>query len=566
MLDKHPNISIVCGGDLNRVDITRLKRITGWNALVDFPTRGDSFLGNCFSNKPDLFGKTYPIKMLIKTDHLGFIVPAGKKLRPIRQKVQFRDCREHRKQALYLAVASECWDEVLEADNIEKAVNILEFKILSSINRCIPLRTATLSTRDPRWITPLVKYMLRDKSRISVLRTDQHQELSRRVSEVICENRRMLLEGKTGSRKWWKNVNLISQRWQSTKVSLDRETAQDLNEFFGELCTDSEYVEPESVEIGHEVEAPEISERYVWNTLSSLKKTATGRDQIPYWVWKDQAEIFTPIITRLWNLSLATHQWPRSWKRANINPLPKVDVPVERGDFRGINVTPVIARALEKAVYRIHAQRPVEEQLLDSQFAYREGGSCTNALLLIQNKICKFLDDPKCKAVRMFAMDFSKAFDSVSHQILAEKLKSLPLNPYIINWWLGFLRDRKQRVIFCSSVCNWKTVNKGTTEGSVYLFNIILNDLEIKLGNETLSFKYADDCTIIAPVYHDIDHSTDLINQFVRWAGQNRMNSNPTKCKELIMYKRGYTAEAYSSILGIPQTSEVTILQHQHSP
>jgi len=179
---------------------------------VDFPTRGDSFLDNCFTNKPDLFGKTYPIKMLIKTDHLGFIVPAGKKLRPIRQKMQFRDCPEHRKQALYLALALECWDEVLEADNIEKAVNILEFKILSSINRCIPLRTATLSTRDPRWMTPLVKYMLRDKSRISVLRTDQHQELSRRVSEFICENRRMLLEGKTGSRKWWKNVDLISQR------------------------------------------------------------------------------------------------------------------------------------------------------------------------------------------------------------------------------------------------------------------------------------------------------------------------------------------------------------------
>ena len=80
------------------------------------------------------------------------------------------------------------------------------------------------------------------------------------------------------------------------------------------------------------------------------------------------------------------------------------------------------------------------------------------------------------------------------------------------------------------------------------------------MGNETLGFKYADDCRIIAPVYYDIDHSTDLINQFVRWAGQNRMNSNSTKCIELIMYKKGYTAEAYNSILGIPQTSELTIL------
>ena len=35
---------------------------------------------------------------------------------------------------------------------------------------------------------------------------------------------------------------------------------------------------------------------------------------------------------------------------------------------------------------------------------------------------------------------------------------------------------------------------------------------------------------------------------------------NSTKCKELIMYKKGYTAEAYNNILGIPQTSDVTIL------
>ena len=34
------------------------------------------------------------------------------------------------------------------------------------------------------------------------------------------------------------------------------------------------------------------------------------------------------------------------------------------------------------------------------------------------------------------------------------------------------------------------------------------------------------------------------------------MNSNSTKCKELIMYKKRHTAEAYSSILGIPQTRQ----------
>ena len=85
-----------------------------------------------------------------------------------------------------------------------------------------------------------------------------------------------------------------------------------------------------------------------------------------------------------------------------------------------------------------------------------------------------------------------------------------------------------------------KTVNKGTTQGSVsgpYLFNIFLNNLGIKIGNETLGFKYADDCTIIALVYENIDHSADLINQFVRWAGENGMNSNQQNVKSLLCIK-----------------------------
>ena len=55
------------------------------------------------------------------------------------------------------------------------------------------------------------------------------------------------------------------------------------------------------------------------------------------------------------------------------------------------------------------------------------------ALLTIQHHICKFLDDSNCEAVRLFTMDFSKAFDSVKHNLLSTKLKQLPLNPYRYN-------------------------------------------------------------------------------------------------------------------------------------
>ena len=75
------------------------------------------------------------------------------------------------------------------------------------------------------------------------------------------------------------------------------------------------------------------------------------------------------VVKRLvWNLTLARQTWPSRWKEANINP-------VEYADFRGINVTPVIARTFERTVYNIFNERYLEGYLNNSQFAYRSGGS-----------------------------------------------------------------------------------------------------------------------------------------------------------------------------------------------
>ena len=161
-----------------------------------------------------------------------------------------------------------------------------------------------------------------------------------------------------------------------------------------------------------------------------------------------------------WNLCFNTQSWPRSWKRANVNPLNKFDLPIEDNDYRGINMTSVIARAFEKVIYKYHARDIVETNLNPSQHAYRNGGNSTDALLAIQHTVYNYLDQPECKAVRLFAMDFSKAFDSVNHHLLAEKLKILPLNPYIINLYLDFLKHRQQRVVYNNFVGIWKEINK----------------------------------------------------------------------------------------------------------
>ena len=114
---------------------------------------------------------------------------------------------------------------------------------------------------------------------------------------------------------------------------------------------------------------------YFFTKFCSIFPTGFGMIMLKFYV----------VITNVWNLSLSSHTWPDSWKRANINPLAKVDLPKEDGDFGGINITPVIARTFEKLVYNSQVKSTVEEILSPTQFAYRQGESCTNALLTIQN-------------------------------------------------------------------------------------------------------------------------------------------------------------------------------------
>jgi hypothetical protein len=101
-LNVSPNSVVVCGGDVNQLDIEHLQTMIDITALVDFPTRKDSTLANCLTNKPLLFGTWYSISSTAKTDHKGVILPAGLKLKPQRFKCSFRDYREHRKVALIL--------------------------------------------------------------------------------------------------------------------------------------------------------------------------------------------------------------------------------------------------------------------------------------------------------------------------------------------------------------------------------------------------------------------------------------------------------------------------------
>ena len=89
----------------------------------------------------------------------------------------------------------------------------------------------------------------------------------------------------------------------------------------------------------------------------------------------------------------------------------------------------------------------------------------------------------------MFSFDFKRAFDLVPHDVLCERIKKLPINPYVINWMINFLK---------SIITEYLPMNRGVPQGTVLgplLFSVMINDIKTVLDSNLL-VKFADDLSL----------------------------------------------------------------------
>ena len=192
------------------------------------------------------------------------------------------------------------------------------------------------------------------------------------------------------------------------------------------------------IDIPDDARIPEIPLHVVTQLLSKLKRTACGPDELPYWLFREFAHDLGPVVIDVFNSSLRQHKVPSSWKMTDIRPLPKESPLTCCTQLWPISLTAVIMRLFERLVYR-----------------FELSSICNDYITWL-----KWLDG-NADFVRIFSFDFSKAFDSVSHNILSSKLKQVNINPYIINWLISFLDHRKKRVVVDGYSTEYVFINRG---------------------------------------------------------------------------------------------------------
>ena len=300
----------------------------------------------------------------------------------------------------------------------------------------------------------------------------------------------------------------------------------------------------------------------MFNILDHLHHTADGMDRLPAWFLRLAAPVYSHVISELINRSISAAHVPEQWKTAVITPVAKVKKPEQMTDFRPISVTPVLSRVVERELVRGHlyqafAKSPASEALGD-QFAFRPTGSTTAALIAILQQTTDLLRSNKYVAI--ISLDFSRAFDTVRHSTLAEKLSALDIHDQVYNWLIQFLKGRQHVTRFMGQTSAPARINASAVQGSGVgpsFYSIDASDLQ-PLHPTNVMVKYADDTYLLvgstsrATVCEELRSVSD-------WATSNNLKLNANKSREMLIMRRG-SVEQPPLLDGVQRVESMKIL------
>lgn len=296
---------------------------------------------------------------------------------------------------------------------------------------------------------------------------------------------------------------------------------------------------------------PEFT-RFLVPTIREIKKIvgslkggkAGGWDGITGKFLKLKPYLFATLIEHIVQLTFAESIFPASLKRAKLLPIHK------GGSFRNVdNYRPIsLLPTLDKIIEKIMAAQLVEHLetnriLSDAQFGFRKGRSCEQAASGFLRAVSECLDSGySCVAI---FLDLRKAFDTVNHERLINKLERVGLVGRALELLRSYLSGRDQIIVdkdsgVASKPCE---VPCGVPQGSVLgplLFIFYINDLLLK-GDEVGRFCFADDLVLLVKAKDRSRlerEASRVLTEASEWLDDNGLVLNAQKTKSMVFSRK----------------------------
>ena len=264
-----------------------------------------------------------------------------------------------------------------------------------------------------------------------------------------------------------------------------------------------------------------------------------GPSEIPAWALKDSISTIAEPLCFLINAFLDEGRFPNECKRADVCPVFKKGDTEDPSNYRPISITAAISKIFEKVIREQIMEYLNKNKLLSQvQFGFRKNFSATDALVNAMEKIREEID---CNQIVTAAfLELSKAFDSISHEILLEKLKELHFDKKAVSLIESFLIGRTQRVVLSTSTSDWINLYQGVPQGTVLgplLFNIYVNNMNNSIQSPLYLVQYADD-TFLFVAAKDIATGVDYLQEGIKKLSDffaiHRLNVNADKTEFIV--------------------------------
>ena len=331
----------------------------------------------------------------------------------------------------------------------------------------------------------------------------------------------------------------------------DKAAANTINNFFaniGENLSDQINIQQTNKNIALQVLRPQVFELPLTtaNTVSKLTKNikvykSSSMDTISSRIWKVFYERFDYIIVHLYNLILTSSVYPQDWKIATVVPIPKVANATKPGELRPISLLPLPGKAFEHHIHdNIQAYLDREHLLTKFQNRFRKQHSNQQTTFKYMTDLLQNNNNNNLTSIATYIY-FKKAFHTVNHRLLLEKLEKYGLGPNTKRLLTNYLSNRKQSTVINGVTSSVKPVlfGKGSVVGP-QLLSIYINDVVDHVKDSKIQM-YADDIVLYNTIDNNYDAFLHDLQSVADWCQCNELTMNIDKTKYQIFPNNRHT-------------------------